>query len=186
VHKLQLISGRVLAAFPLPASFGAARFVDVAVASSSVLALDGEDGRIFRVRAGTLELAAAPSGARGALSIAPADPGIAYVAHPEGIVRVDLSARTATPVAAGTVAVAGLTHIRAHRGSLLGIQRDGESLRAVRVRLDRAGRSIRAVEPLDPGVMAADATAAAIAADAFYYLAAAPAGAATVRRVRLK
>jgi hypothetical protein len=55
----------------------------------------------------------------------------------------------------------------------------------VRLTLDRSGRSVRAVQSIDPSWSAADPTAAAIAGDALYYLATANAGEATVRKVRL-
>src|SRR5262245_4441215 len=51
LHKLQLISGRVLQSFALPDRLGAARFADVAVTTdSTVLVLDDSGQRIFRLR----------------------------------------------------------------------------------------------------------------------------------------
>ena len=48
VHKLQLISGRVLSSIPLPTDLGAARFADVAVTPQSVLVLDAAGRRVLR------------------------------------------------------------------------------------------------------------------------------------------
>ena len=49
LHKLQLISGRVLTSIPLPTEEGPSRFTDVAVTPQSILVLDGEGRRIYRV-----------------------------------------------------------------------------------------------------------------------------------------
>ena len=48
VHKLQLISGRMLSSIALPEDSGPARFTDVAVTPQSILVLDSEGRRIFR------------------------------------------------------------------------------------------------------------------------------------------
>jgi hypothetical protein len=185
LHKLQLISGRVLSAFPLPASFGAARFADVAVtAQGVVLALDDERGRVFRLRGASFDVVATLSARPSTL--APTDGGAAYVADSEGLVRVDLgSGATVRVTPPNGRTLSNISRLRWHRGSLVGLQREGNELKAVRLTLDRSGRSVRAVQSIDPSWSAADPTAAAIAGDALYYLATANAGEATVRKVRL-
>jgi len=51
LHKLQLISGRVLQSFALPDRLGSARFVDVAVTpDGTVLVVDNSSQRILRLR----------------------------------------------------------------------------------------------------------------------------------------
>ena len=49
LHKLQLISGRVLTSIPLSTDEGPGRFSDVAVTPQSILVLDGEGRRVYRV-----------------------------------------------------------------------------------------------------------------------------------------
>ena len=189
LHKLQLVSGRVLSAFVLPPAFAPGHFVDVAIGSDgSVLALDDEKGRVFRLKAGPqgFEVAATLDLGKAA-SLAPAENGIAYVAHGAGLVRVDMRSGAGTPVkSTNGINMTGLSRIRWYRGSLVGIQRDGSVYRAVRLSLDRGGRSVGGADLLDPLVAAADATAATIAGDVLYYLAESAAGEATVRRIRLK
>ena len=78
VHKLQLISGRVLASIPLATAERPARFTDIAVTPQNVLVLDGEGRRVYRVakKGRTLEMVArlaAPS----CSSLAPGPEGIA-------------------------------------------------------------------------------------------------------------
>ncbi len=99
VHKLQLISGRVLASIPLSPDEGPARFTDVAVTPQSILALDGEGRRVYRVakKGRTLELVARLA-APECTSLAPAADGAAYAAYDRGILRLDLTTRATTVV----------------------------------------------------------------------------------------
>ncbi len=193
LHKLQLISGRVLYAVALEESFGAARFADVAVTPrSAVLVLDGTGGRIFSaaVKARRLELALKltvdhPS------SLAPQSDSIVYVAHADGIVRADLAARRTRPLtAAKSIDLGGFTRLRWHRDALLGVQRAGEDYRVVRLTLDGSGTRVTAVTVLDQGLRMADPTAASLAGDTFYYLAGGPSSElraeTIVRRVTVK
>ena len=143
LHKLQLISGRVLYAIALDESFGAARFTDVAVTPrSAVLVLDSAGRRIFSAaaKARRLELAL-PLEVQGPTSLAPQSDSIVYVAHAGGIVRADLAARRARPLAAAkSIDLTGFTRLRWHRDSLIGIQRAGDnSYRVVRLTLDATG-----------------------------------------------
>src|SRR5262249_27838709 len=82
LHKLQLVSGRVLSTFQPATHSGPARFVDVAVAGRSiVLVLDEPGKRILRLRPGGAALeTAARLADSGAVSLAPAGEGIVYVA----------------------------------------------------------------------------------------------------------
>jgi hypothetical protein len=175
LHKLQLVSGRSLAAYPAAGTLGAARFADVAaMADGGVLVLDAAGHRLFRLRPKeqSLELAATLPDAVPS-SIAPAGDGIVYVALEGGLTRVDLSSRAAAAVkAAAGVDLGGLARIRWHEGSLVAIQQTaGGARRAVRIALNRAGRSATAVEVLDPSLSTADPTAASVAGGVLYYLA---------------
>jgi hypothetical protein len=186
LHKLQLISARALGSFTAPAG-GASRFVDVALAPlGTVLVLDASARRLLRLRRGgsALQVAAA-LGDHQPLSVAPASGTLAYLAHEEGLARIDLASGQATAVTAATgVSLHGLIRVRWHDRSLVGIQRSTGGHRAVRLRLSRDGRSVSALEVLDE-IETANPTATTVVGDMLYYLA--PAGdiGMVVRRVRL-
>lgn len=176
LHKLQLISGRVLYAVALDSSFGPARFADIAVTPrSSVLVLDAAGGRVFVAppKARRLELAMElrvtnPS------SLAPESESVVYIAHQNGILRADLAAGKSVPLTAPkTVSLAGLARLRWHRGALFGVQTSGDgTYRIVQLKLDASGHRITGVEVLDRSLRMPDPTAAALAGDVLYYLAA--------------
>ena len=181
VHKLQLISGRVLASIPLSPDEGPARFTDVAVTPQSILALDGEGRRVYRVakKGRTLELVARLA-APECTSLAPAADGAAYAAYDRGILRLDLTTRATTVVEPAStttdLGLGGIRWIRWYRGSLVAIQGAPEGpFRLVRLRLDDLGRRVRSVDVLDANVAVAGPTSATLSGGAVYYLS--PAGA---------
>jgi hypothetical protein len=126
IHKLQLISGRVLSSVPIPPDLEGSRFTDVAVApDGAILVLDSAGRRLFRVarRDRGLELAARLA-AHEPASVAPSTDAIVYTAFDRGIIRMDLTARTMAVVEPSrSVDLGGLTWLRWHRGTLVGIQR---------------------------------------------------------------
>lgn len=184
VHRLQLISGRLLYSVPLDEGSGAARFVAVALWADSVFVLDAEGGRIFELgrAAKTLRVrAAAPADGLTGLTLGSAT--VAYVAHAGGILRIDLATKRIERVGAATgVALDGIEWIGYFENSLLAVQRrpDG-AMAAVRFRLDRRGRTATAVDALG----AAAARGAAVLGDMFFFLSATPEGTA-VARVNLR
>jgi hypothetical protein len=176
LHKLQLISGRVLASISLSSDEGPGRFTDVAVTSQNVLVLDSEGRRVYRVakKGRTLEVAAYLA-APGCSSLAPAAEGVAYAAFDRGILRVDLTTRTMTVVdpapKAGPASLEALRWIRWYRGSLVAVQADGSGgFRLLRIRLDDAGRRVRTVDVLDGSVALVGPTSAALSGSVVYYL----------------
>jgi hypothetical protein len=178
LHKLQLISGRVLYAVTLDSSFGAARFTDIAVTPrSSVLVLDSEGRRLFVAapRARRLELAMELE-ATNPTSVAPESDAVAYVAHEDGILRADLSAGKSRPLTAPkSVSLTGMTRLRWHRGALIGVQTSSDGThRIVRLKLDGSGQRVTSADLLDRSLRMTDPAAAALAGDVFYYLAAPP------------
>lgn len=178
LHKLQLVSGRVLFSVAPPPDSGPVRFADVAVTTDgTVMALDGAGARIFRMRAGSRELEAVPVAAlRDAVSIAADGDRLAYVAGSNAILRVDLDRRTASALRVEHGAAIRFARLRAYRGSLIGVDARG---RVVRLRLDREGRAVVAAT-----VLAGGATpAAALSGDSFYFLSS---DAGVIRRVRLR
>jgi hypothetical protein len=173
VHKLQLISGRVLASIPLPAAERPARFTDIAVTPQNILVLDGGGRRVYRVakKGRTLELIArlaSPS----CSSLAPGPEGIAYTSYDQGILRLDLATRAMTVVEPPEQEpLNDLRWIRWHRGSLVAIQGgEGGKLRLLRLRLDDAGRRVRSVDVLDGSVALAGPTSATLSGNSVYYL----------------
>jgi hypothetical protein len=188
LHKLQLISGRLLESFALADRFASATFVDVAAAAdSTILVLDAAGHRVFRLRAKSseLELAATLPDER-AVSIAPAPDNLAYVASEDGVSVVDLGARTVTPLkAASRVDLAHVARFRWHKGSLVGIQQSDGGYRAVRFALDRSGRRVTSEQILDASLPAVAPTSATISGGVLYYLTAREGSEMTVRKITL-
>jgi hypothetical protein len=144
IHRLQLVSGRPISRVTSPPRFKTVRLIDVAVAGNgTILVLDGVAPQVLRLQSGTTTLdelialdVAAPT------SIAAAgDDRTAFVAHRDGIVRLDLPLRNAAPVTAPEgIALGGFERIRWHRSALIGVQLlpDG-SRHIVRLQLSRDG-----------------------------------------------
>jgi hypothetical protein len=184
VHRVQLISGRLLYTVPSPEDSGATRFAAVALSSASVFVLDAEGGRIYEISgaAKTLRLRTGikEPDLRG---LTLASDTVAYVAHAGGILRVDLASRRSTRVSgAKGIALDGIEWIGYFDNSLLAVQRrpDG-ALAAMRFRFDSRGRTITAIDTYG----AAAAAGAAILGDTFFFVSASPGGTA-VARVKLR
>lgn len=188
LHKLQLISGRVLQSFVLPERLGAARFADVAVTpDSTVLALDDSGQRIIRLRARSTDLEVAATLKDRPLTIAPASDARAYVATAEGIVVVDLATRAVTPLkAASGVNLARVSRLRWHKGSLVGIQQNDGAYQAVRFTLDASGRRATRQQILDASLPTIEPTAAVIADGILYYLASGDGAEMVIRKITLQ
>jgi hypothetical protein len=188
LHKLQLISGRVLQSYELAERFASATFVDVAAAAdSTVLILDAAGHRVFRLRAKAqdLEVAATLPDDR-FVSIAPASENLAYVANEEGISVVDLATRKVTPLKAGSrIDLARVARLRWHKGSLVGIQQADGAYRAVRFALDRTGHRVTSAQILDAALPAVAPTSAAISGGILYYLAAGEGTEMIIRKITL-
>ena len=188
LHKLQLISGRVLTSIPLSTDEGPGRFSDVAVTPQNILVLDGEGRRVYRVakKGRTLEMAAQLA-APDCSSLAPAAEGVAYAAYDRGILRIDLAARaTAVVDTPPQTTLSGLQWIRWHRGSLIAIQSTGGSFRLLRLRLDDAGRRVRTVDVLDGNVALAGPTSATLSGSVVYYLSPSANDSVEVKKLTLK
>jgi hypothetical protein len=187
VHKLQLVSGRVLVTIPLPDGIGPARLADMMMTDAgTLLLLDSEGARLLTLRTGTRGFSPPVQVAFSSpTSIAPTGP-VTYIAHEAGLARLDVkTGRPANVTGAPGVALTGLRRIRWTQGGLIAIQTDaGGSDRLVRIRL--AGRGARAtgVEPLDLP-LAADGPALTLSRDAAYYIAQTDTGP-VIRRVPLE
>jgi hypothetical protein len=182
LHKLQLVSGRVLFALEVPEEMGATMFVDAAVLSDGhVLLLDAQGRRLLGVLPGKREFhRAGKVDVDGLTSLAPLGPNTVYVAHRDGVLRVDLASRSASAVRG---APAGLLRIRPHRGALIAVQPTDEGHRILRLRLDGAARKVNGVDVLDASVTMPDASGITIVDDVVSYIASVD-GAAVMRRVK--
>jgi hypothetical protein len=180
LHKVQLVSGRPLAALPLPDPFGAARFDDVAVSEGgTVFVLDGLGGRIFRLAADQRSfVVTAALGLGHPTSLAPSDDRSVYVAHAEGIVRLDVSTGAVTPLSGPKdLQLTGFERVRWDRDSLIGIQRlpDG-ARRVVSIRLARTGGRALSMDVIAPDVSMPDPMAATLSEHVFYFVTDEPRG----------
>jgi hypothetical protein len=114
-----------------------------------------------------------PISAREPASLATgSDEGIAYVAHPEGVSRIDLRARTATPVAAPkSVSLAHLERIRWQRHALIAVQADDDgSRRIIRFELNANGSAVTRATTLEGSLPIAGPTFVTISGDELVYL----------------
>ena len=186
VHKLQLVSGRVLTRIAVPQELQPVVLTDFVVTEQGTLVLvDSQGGRLLRVT---------PSGGRferplafklnAPSSIAAAN-GVTYVAHAGGLAVVDTaSGRVSSVQPAKGVTLSGLRRIRWGGGSLFGIQGDAAAGRLVRIRLSANGQRATRVEALD-GDLQSVGTALTISRDAAYYVAKTPDGAA-IRKISIR
>ena len=175
IHRLQLISGRPIAIIESPPKFQAVRLIDLAIAANgTILVLDGAAPRVIGLRSGTKTLEelmsldiAAPA------SIAAAgDERTAYVAHRDGIVRLDLPLQSAAPVTAPDgIVLGGFEWIRSHRNALVGVQvlPDG-SRHVVRLQLNGGGAVTEAMVIEASLSRDAGPTFATVSGDDLYYL----------------
>jgi hypothetical protein len=157
IHKLQLISGRLLTIIPAPSNLTPMALTDLAVtASGEVLALDSAGSRLVRVRAGASRLQASVDlkvEQATSLALGPAD-GVAYVAHRGGIARVEVASRKAAPLtAASGITLDGFERIRWHGGALVGIRANANGSRQlVRLDLSANGRRVRKAAVYDADI----------------------------------
>jgi hypothetical protein len=175
LHKLQLVSGRPLKAFPLAAELEPAALVDLAVTpSGAVLVLDSISRRVFILRSGdgSLKPSVRIDADAPASLTAGGDDGIAYVAHGAGVSRIDLRARTAsavTPVKG--VSLAHLERIRWYRNALIAVDVDADgSRRILRLDLKADGRAITRATTLEALPAPTAETFVTISGDELLYL----------------
>ena len=175
LHKLQLVSGRPLRAFLVSPDLKPVELVDLAVTpGGTVLVLDSVSGQLLMLRAGGTSLERVMRiDAREPKSLAVgADDGVAYVAHRDGVSRIDLRARTATLVAAPrSISLAHLERIRWRRHSLIAVRVDDDGVRRiVQFELNATGRAVTAATPLEGPVPAAGQAFVTVSGDELVYL----------------
>jgi hypothetical protein len=183
LHKLQLVSGRVLFELPLPADLGPATVVDLAVLENGeVLLLDAQGRRLLGLSPGQRTFrTVVTTNVTDATSLASVGSGLAYVAHPRGLLRVDLAARTTTDVGNAPL---DLRRIRPHAGQLIAIRSDEAGQRLIRLRLGGSGRTVTQMQVLDDHAEMPDASAMTNVDGVASYITASK-GALVMRRKRL-
>jgi hypothetical protein len=175
LHKLQLVSGRPLKSFGVAADLEPVALVDLAVTpAGAVLVLDSAGRQLLVLRAGgtTVERLMRIEAQEPASLATGADEGIAYVAHRDGVSRIDLRAGTAARLTApGSVSLARLERIRWRRQALVAIRAEEDgSRRIVRFDLNASGRAVTQATPLEGPVTTAGPTFMTIAGDELVYL----------------
>ena len=168
IHRLQLISGRLLDTFAFPDDVGEVHVAALVVSPTALFALDSAGRRIFvrGVKSADVRVQASLPPDITPTGLAYAGSSL-YVSHAAGVLRIDLTAKGQRAVsAAKAFDVTQLRSLAWHDGSLLAIQGDGASATVVRVRLNASGSAVTAVERLDR----AAGTAAALSGQTYIYL----------------
>ncbi len=178
LHRLQLSSGRQVARIAPPVAGGGHRLNDVVQAPDGALYMtDSRGGVVYRWRPGASALE--PFATIGA-HVSPngiawtGDGRALYVAHLEGISRVDMRTREVVPVGhAPSVTLVGVDGLDTFRGDLIAVQNGLPGLsRVVRLALTQDGLNVRALEVLDANLPDHDVpTTGVVVGDGYYYIA---------------
>lgn len=158
LHKLQLVSGRPLKSFPIAADLEPVTLVDLAVTpAGAVLVLDAAGPQLLVLGPGrtAVERVMKIDAVEPRSLTAAGNEGIAYVAHRDGVSRIDLRARTATRVSASTaVSLAHLEQIRWRRHVLIAMRVDADGTRRIiRLDLNASGRAVTHATTLEGPVL---------------------------------
>ena len=188
IHKLQLVSGRVLGRVDVADDSLPAKLTDIAMSDGgAVLLLDAIGSRLLTLSSSGQGFSRViPLGVPAPSSIAAAGTSV-YVTHDDGLSAIDLKSGTVSVVKGGKgVQLTGLRRIRWHRGALVAILDDGKDkgARLVRIRLGRSPSVASRVDVLDDAEAEAGSILTIAGGDA-YYLARA-AGGPVIRRVPLQ
>ena len=175
LHRLQLISGRPLRMFRVAGELEPVKLADVAVGpAGAVLVLDSVTPQLLRLRSGGTALERVVRiGAQEPSSVtAGGDDGIAFVAHRDGVSRIDLRSRTVSPVAAPNgVSLGHLERIRWEGNALVAVQVDDNgSRRVIRLEMNARGSAITQVMRLELPAPATGQTFMTISGDDLVYL----------------
>jgi hypothetical protein len=151
LHRVQLVSGRPLKSYRTPDRTGA--LADVSVTKGgSVVVLDGSTPQLLILRpgAGALERLLSLDAPSPVSVAAGDDEAVVYVAHADGLTRIDLPARTAKPLSvAQGVSLTGLEQIRSYRQQLIATRVNGDGAHEiVRVELNGAGTTVTRISRL--------------------------------------
>ena len=175
LHKLHLGSGRPLKSFPMPAGRAPVTLVDLDVTpAGAVLVLDAAGAQVLVLQPGgtAVEHVMKVDDAGPASLAAGGDAGIAYVAHRNGVSRIDLRARTATRVTApASISLEHLEQIRWRRRALFAIRVEPDGThRIIRLDLNANGRAVTHATTLEDPVPPGGQTFVAISGDELVYM----------------
>jgi hypothetical protein len=152
LHRLQLVSGRPLAAVPLVGDLLPLWPVDLTVTDGGAVLVLDRGGRLLRLRPGSsTPEALMPLTLEGATSVTASGENVVFVAARDGVSRVDLASKTVTALGSPkNISLAGFERLRRYRGGLVGLQTDADgSRRVVRLELTANGRRVRRAAPYD-------------------------------------
>jgi hypothetical protein len=175
LHKLQLVSGRPLKSFPMDAGLEPVTLVDLAVTpAGGVLVLDSAGPQLLELRPGgtAVEHVMKIDAHEPASLAAGGDASIAYVAHRDGVSRIDLRARTATRVTApASISLAHLEQIRWRRHALFAIRVEPDGThRIIRLDFNASGRAVTHATTLEDPVPPGGQIFVAISGDELVYM----------------
>lgn len=199
LHRLQLISGRALASYAMPDGGMAVQPVDVAVtASRGVLALDAAQRRVLVLRPGApaLTVLAELKDAEPTTLAVGSQGGIAYVAHREGLISVDLRSGRLSPLSGPKgMALGGIERLRRDGAGLIAVQAlpDG-ARRLVRMTLNATGGAVTRLRVVEVALPSGNAPIfTAVCGDTLGFLVGQTTGTSelsdtawTIRRIRLE
>lgn len=154
LHKLQLVSGRPLKSFAVPPALEPVTLVDLSVtASGAVFVLDAAGAQLLVLRPGAAALErVAKFEAADAVSLSvDGEERVAYVAHGQGVLRIDLRARSVAPLTAPqSVSIDRVERMRWRARGLIAIQVAGDGSRSiVRLDLNPSGRAVTRATTLE-------------------------------------
>jgi len=175
LHRLQLVSGRPLKVFRVAVELEPVKLADVAVGpAGAVLVLDSVTPQLLILRPGGTALErVARIGAQEPVSVtAGGDDGIAFVAHRDGVSRIDLRSRTVSAVAAPDgVSLGHLERIRWQGHALVAVQVDDDGSRhIIRLEMNARESAITQVMRLELPAPATEETFMTISGDELVYL----------------
>ncbi|MGH9412057.1 MAG: hypothetical protein ACRD1V_21685 [Vicinamibacterales bacterium] len=165
LHKLQLVSGRVLQQIDAPTLV---KLVDVAVdPDGTVYALDGADSRLLRLPRGATSMEVVMSIPGGLpTAIAAGEHHILYVATTAGIVAIDAGTRSTSAVRSSHP-LSGIQALAYRGGALVAVQRRDSGSALILLPLDASGLRVTRLRVLGAAV---DQSPVAVAGDKAYYL----------------
>ena len=152
LHRLQLVSGRPLAAVPLVGDLLPLWPVDLTVTDGGAVLVLDRGGKLLRLRPGSsTPEALVPLNLEGATSVTASGENVMFVAARDGISRVDLASKTVTALGSPKdISLSGFERLRRYRGGLVGLQADADgSRRVVRLELTANSRRVRRATAYD-------------------------------------
>jgi sugar lactone lactonase YvrE len=178
LHRLQLSSGRQVTKVAPPAVEGGHLLNDLVQAADGTLYMtDSKASVVYRWKPGSRGLETVATIGRHLYpnGITPsADWRALYVAHMEGLSRIDLRTREVTPVGhPASMTLVGIDGLDQYRGDLVAVQNGLPGVsRVVRLRLAADGLNVVAMDVLDANLPDHDIpTTGVVVGDGYYYIA---------------